>query len=79
LLLNITAVVYVGEKLAWYLGITSPDWQYAIDIHEDLEREAKEEKEAEERALKKQQEEVLKAMAQMEDANAETENRTTNN
>ena len=76
LLLNFTAIVYVGEKLAWYLGITSPDWQYAIDIHEDMEREAKEEREAEERALKKQQEEVLKAMAQMEDANTDAENRT---
>ena len=78
LLLNVTAIVYVGEKLAWYLGITSPDWQYAIDIYEDMEREAKEEREAEERALKKQQEEVLKAMAQMEDANTKTENRTNN-
>ena len=68
--------MYVGEKLAWYLGITSPDWQYAIDIYEDMEREAKEEREAEERALKKQQEEVLKAMAQMEDANTDAENRT---
>ena len=76
LLLNFTAIVYVGEKLAWYLGITSPDWQYAIDIYEDMEREAKEEREAEERALKKQQEEVLKAMAQMEDANTDAENRT---
>ena len=76
--LTVTAIVYVGEKLAWYLGITSPDWQYAIDIHEDMEREAKEEREAEERALKKQQEEVLKAMAQMEDANSEIDNRTNN-
>ena len=76
MLLNSTAIVYVGEKLAWYLGITSPDWQYAIDIYEDMEREAKEEREAEERALKKQEEEVLKAMAQMEDADTETENRT---
>lgn len=76
LLLNFTAIVYVGEKLAWYLGITSPDWQYAIDIYEDMEREAKEEREAEERALKKQQEEVFKAMAQMEDANTDAENRT---
>lgn len=76
LLLNFTAIVYVGEKLAWYLGITSPDWQYAIDIYEDMEREVKEEREAEERALKKQQEEVLKAMAQMEDANTDAENRT---
>ena len=64
-----TAIVYVGETLAWYLGITSPDWQYAIDIYEDMEREAKEEKEAEERALKKQHEEVLRVMAQMEAAN----------
>lgn len=68
--------MYVGEKLAWYLGITSPDWQYAIDIYEDMEQEAKEEREAEERALEKQQEEVLKAMAQMEDANTDAENRT---
>ena len=43
-----------------------------------MEREAKEEREVEEKALKKQQEEVLKAMAQMEDANTETANRTTN-
>ena len=62
------AIVYVGETLAWYLGITSPDWQYAIDIYEDMEREAAEERAAEERALQEQREEVLRAMSQMEDA-----------
>ena len=69
------AIVYVGEKLAWYLGITSPDWQYAIDIYEDMEREAREEREAEEKALKEQQEEVLRVMTQMEDANTNTHER----
>ena len=70
------AIVYVGEKLAWYLGITSPDWQYAIDIYEDMQREAREEKEAEERALREQQEEVARAMSQMEAANTDSEDRT---
>lgn len=56
----------MGEKLAWYLGITSPDWQYALDIHEDMQREAEEERVAEEKALKEQQEEVLRVMSQME-------------
>lgn len=69
------AIVYVGEKLAWYLGITSPDWQYAIDIHEDMQREEQEEREAEERALKEQEQQVLEALSQMEAAN-NTTNRT---
>ena len=63
----LSAIVYVGETLAWYLGITSPDWQYALDIHEDMQREAEEERAAEEAALKEQQEEVLQLMSQMED------------
>lgn len=59
---------YLGEKLAYGLGITTPDWQYAIDIHEDMEREEKEEREAEERALREQREEVLTRVKEMEDA-----------
>jgi hypothetical protein len=57
-----------GEKLAYGLGITSPDWQYAIDIHEDMEREEKEEQEAKERALREQREEAAKIMREMEAA-----------
>ena len=69
------AIVYIGEKLAWYLGITSPDWQYAIDIHEDMQREEQEEREAEVRALKEQEQQVLETLSQMEAAN-DTTNRT---
>lgn len=63
-----TVINYLGEKLAYGLGITTPDWQYAIDLYEDLEREEREEREAEERALRQQQEEALKKMREMEDA-----------
>ena len=59
---------YLGEKLAYGLGITTPDWQYAIDIYEDMEREEREEREAEERALKEQQEILAKRIKEMEDA-----------
>ena len=41
-----------------------------------MQREAREEKEAEERALKEQQDEVAKAMSQMEAANTDSEDRT---
>ena len=47
---------YLGGKLAHFFGVTSPDWQFAIDLHEEMEREAMEEKEAEERALRHLQE-----------------------
>ena len=62
-----TGINYVGEKLAYGLGITSPDWQYAIDIHEDLLREEREEKEAEEEALREQQETADKLLKEMEE------------
>jgi len=58
---------FLGGKLAHGFGITTPDWQYAIDIHEDLLREEQEEREAEERALQKQREETLQALREMED------------
>lgn len=61
-------VYFLGEKLAYGFGITTPDWQYAIDIHEDMEREEKEEREAEEKALRKQREEILKALQAMENS-----------
>ena len=47
---------YLGGKLAHIFGVTSPDWQFAIDIHEEMEREAREEVEAEEKALRHLQE-----------------------
>ena len=47
---------YLGGKLAHIFGVTSPDWQFAIDIHEQMEREAREEREEEERALRHLQE-----------------------
>lgn len=60
-----------GEKLAWGLGITSPDWQYALDIHEDLLREEQEEKEEEEKALKRQEELVAQRLLAMENASTD--------
>lgn len=57
---------YLGEKLAYGLGITTPDWQYAIDIYEDMQREEQEEREAEEKALKEQQREVEERLSHME-------------
>ena len=30
---------YMGGKLAHWFGITSPDWQYAIDVYEEMKRE----------------------------------------
>ena len=54
---NVLPVVhYLGGKLAHFFGVTSPDWQFAIDIHEEMERKAKEEREEEERALRHLQE-----------------------
>lgn len=47
---------YLGGKLAHVFGVTSPDWQFAIDIHEEMEREAREEVEAEGKALRHLQE-----------------------
>lgn len=67
---------YFGEKLAYGLGITSPDWQYAIDIHEDLEREEREEQEAKEKALREQREEAQKLMRELEAAAQRTSNPT---
>ncbi|XP_033106638.1 protein FAM177A1-like [Anneissia japonica] len=42
---------FVGEKFAWWLGITSPKYQYAIDEYNRLHAEEREEldQEAEER------------------------------
>lgn len=51
---------YLGGKLSHFFGITTPDWQYAIDIHEDMEREAREEREEEERALQHLEESVTR-------------------
>lgn len=31
---------YMGGKLADWFGITSPDWQYAIDVYEERKRKA---------------------------------------
>lgn len=73
-----TAIHVVGDKLAWGLGITSPDWQYALDIHEDLLREAQEEKQEEEKALKRQEELVAQRLRTMENASTDHEqDRTT--
>ena len=64
----LSVIDYLGEKLAYGLGITTPDWQYAIDIYEDMEREEREEKEAEERALREQEALRTKALQDMEAA-----------
>lgn len=69
-----SGINYFGEKLAYGLGITSPDWQYAIDIHEDLEREKREEQQAEEKALRGQREEAAKILKEMEAAPERTAN-----
>lgn len=37
-LLCCVAMYYMGGKLAYWFGITSPDWQYAIDVYEDMKR-----------------------------------------
>ena len=66
--MHFIVINYLGEKLAYGLGITTPDWQYAIDIHEDLLREEQEEREAEERALREQREEALKLIKEMEES-----------
>ena len=63
---------YLGEKLAWGFGITSPDWQYAIDYYEDLKAEEKEEREQEERALREQQEECLQRLRELEGQSAKS-------
>lgn len=57
---------YLGEKLADFFGITSPDWQFAMDLHDELEREAREEEEEEERALRHLQERRTKALRDLE-------------
>ncbi len=62
-----------GDKLAWGLGITSPDWQYALDIHEDLLQEEQEEKEEEEKALERQEELVAQRLLALESASANTD------
>eukprot|EP00058_Branchiostoma_floridae_P004607 XP_002590095.1 hypothetical protein BRAFLDRAFT_123465 [Branchiostoma floridae] len=40
---------FLGEKLAWFFGITSPKYQYAIDEYERMQRQDKEEQEEAER------------------------------
>ena len=67
LIYSLVAMHYLGEKLAWGFGITSPDWQYAIDYYEDLKAEEKEEREQEERALREQQEEYLQRLRELEE------------
>lgn len=46
-----TVCDYLGEKLAWFFGITSPRFQYALDEIErrKLEKEEDEQQEREER------------------------------
>ena len=74
MIVNHSVVIdYLGEKIAYGLGITTPDWQYAIDIHEDMEREEREEKEAEERALREQELILAKRIKEMEDARDPTQ------
>ena len=68
-----TVVYYLGEKLAYGFGITTPDWQYAIDIYEDMQREEQEEREAEEQALQEQQRRLLLKMRKMEDQRTASE------
>ena len=62
----LSVINYLGEKIAYGLGITTPDWQYAIDIYEDMQTEEQEEREAEEKALREQQKEVEARLKEME-------------
>ena len=64
--LSSTALHYVGEKLAYGLGITSPDWQYAIDLYDTLKQEEEEEKREEEQAIREEQERRLERLRQLE-------------
>ena len=32
------ALYYLGGKLAYFFGISTPEWQYAIDAYEDMKR-----------------------------------------
>lgn len=45
----IESLDHMGEKLAWYFGITSPKYQYAIDEYWRRKREEEEEREFEAR------------------------------
>lgn len=36
---HFSAADYLGEKLAWFFGITSPKYQYAIDEYEKMKAE----------------------------------------
>ncbi|XP_066282078.1 protein FAM177A1-like [Branchiostoma lanceolatum] len=46
---GLAACDFLGEKLAWFFGITSPKYQYAIDEYERMKRQDKEEQEEAER------------------------------
>ncbi|XP_019627532.1 PREDICTED: protein FAM177A1-like [Branchiostoma belcheri] len=46
---GLAACDFLGEKLAWFFGITSPKYQYAIDEYERMQRQDKEEQEEAER------------------------------
>lgn len=58
-----TVCDYLGEKLAWFFGITSPRFQYALDEIErrKLEQEEDEQQEREERDAELQYIQSLKA------------------
>lgn len=55
---SLSAADFCGEKLAWFFGITSPKYQYAIDEYYRLKEE--EEREAEREERRKQQLEEMR-------------------
>ena len=59
---------YIGEKLAYGFGITSPDWQYAIDLYDSLKQEEEEERTEEERALREEHRRRLERLRHLESA-----------
>lgn len=65
---SLLALHYIGEKLAYGLGITSPDWQYAIDLYDSLKQEEEEERTEEERALREEHRRRLERLRHLESA-----------
>nr|XP_002735602.2 PREDICTED: protein FAM177A1-like [Saccoglossus kowalevskii] len=64
------ACEYLGEKLAWFFGITSPKYQYAIDEYYRNLREEKEEAEQAKRDWEEEQGNIIAKLSQVEGGDA---------
>ncbi|XP_060074660.1 protein FAM177A1-like, partial [Ylistrum balloti] len=53
---------FCGEKLAWFFGITTPKYQYAIDEFYRLKEEEEKEKARQEKILRKLETEKLSSV-----------------